>query len=185
MRDLNFFEPYQVKSKSKVSMNVYLYISIGIVAAIILSSLISNVIRLTIIDKSIAGYTEKLEAPDIQKELKEAENVSKQIDVLSQYNIALNDISKAVYKRNNVSDELLNNVSSTIPSEISFKELEITNNTLTIEGTTTNRTSVAELQHNLSQLSNMQDVHVNKIDNEKTVEGEYSFDIKCVLKDVE
>lgn len=185
MRDLNFFEPYQGKNKSKVSMNVYLYIAIGIAGLIMLSTLITNVIKLGIIDGSIAGYTEKLEAPDIQKELKEAENINKQIDVLSQYDTALNDINNSVNKRSNVSDELLNNVSSTIPSEISFKELEVINNTLTIEGTATNRTSIAELQHNLKQLSNMQYVYVNEIDNEQSVEGEYSFNIKCVLKDVE
>lgn len=76
-------------------------------------------------------------------------------------------------------------ISSTVPSEVSFKNLDISDNTITIKGVSTSRSAVAELKHNLSSLPKMQDVYVNSIDNLGAVEGEYSFDIKCMLKDVE
>ena len=87
-------------------------------------------------------------------------------------------------KRDNVSETLLKNVSSTVPSQVSFKNLDIVENTIVIKGVSTDRTAVAEFKHNLSNLPIMQNVYVNSIDTQSAVEGEYSFDIKCVLKDV-
>ena len=105
--------------------------------------------------------------------------------MLTQYDTALSDVAKSIKNRNNVSDELLNKINSTIPSEITFKNLVVVNNTLSIQGTASNRTSIAELEHNLKQLTIMDDTYVNSIKNAGAVEGEYSFDIKCVLKDVD
>lgn len=185
MKDLNFFGPYQGKKKDKVNAQIYIYGVMGIVGLFIISTLIFNSFKLYILDKSIEDYTFKLQAAEIQTELKEAEYINNKIALLKEYDSALLDISKSVKERDTVSYELLNDISSTVPSEVSFKNLDIKDNVLAIHGVATNRVSVAELKHNLSQLPNMQDVYVNSIDNKSAVEGEYSFDIKCVLKDVE
>ena len=137
-----------------------------------------------LLNKSINDYNEKLSASEIQTQLKEAEDINKQIDILKQYDTALTDVAISVKDRDNVSDTLLKDISSTLPSEVSFKNLDVVENTIAIKGTSTNREAVAELKHNLSELPIMEDVYVNSIDTQSAVEGEYSFDIKCVLKDV-
>lgn len=185
MKDLNFFAPYQGKKKEKTNTNMYIYGVAGLVGFVILSTLIFNSAKLFLLNRSIKDYTLKLEDKEIQTELREAETLNNQIQVLNQYDTELSHVAKSVKERDNVSDTLLNEISSTVPSEVSFKNMDVINNTINIQGVATNRTSVAELKHNLSGLTKMQDVYVNSIKDSGAVEGEYSFDIKCVLKDVD
>ena len=185
MNDLNFFAPYQNKKKESFNANIYIYGASAVVGLIIIGSLMFNGVKYFLLDRVIKDYTERLQDPEIQSELKEAENLNGQIGILTKYDDVLSDVAKSVKDRDNVSDQLLKEISSTVPSEISFKSMDILNNTVTIQGTAANRTSVAELKYNLSRLSKMQNVYVNSIKNTGAVEGEYSFDIKCVLKDVD
>jgi len=184
MKDINFFKPYLGKNKEKINSKMYVYGAMAIVGILIIVTLIVNTIRIFLLDRSINDYKNKLAASEIQAQLKEAEDVNKQIDILKQYNTGLTDVAVSVKKRDNVSETLLKEISSTVPSQVSFKSLDIVENTVAIKGIATDRTSVAELKHNLSKLPIMEDVYVNSIDTQSAVEGEYSFDIKCVLKDV-
>lgn len=185
MKDINFFKPYLGKNKEKINSKRYVYGAMIIIGFLIIVSFGVNTARIFLLDKSIESYNEKLSDPEIQTQLKEADNINKQIDILDKYDEALTDIATSVKGRDNVSDELLKDISSTLPSEVSFKNLDVAENTIAIKGTSTNREAVAELKHNLSELPIMADVYVNSIDTQSAVEGEYSFDIKCVLKDVE
>ena len=185
MKDINFFEPYLGRNKEKINSKLYIYGAMGIVGFLIVITLIVNTVRIYILGKSINDYSNKLNDSEIQSQLKDAEDINKQISILKEYNSALDDVAVSVKQRDNVSDTLLNSISSTVPSEVSFKKIDITENTVSIKGVSTNRIAVAELKHNLSELPNIKDVYVNSIDNSNSVENEYSFDIKCVLKDVE
>jgi len=184
MKDINFFKPYLGKSKEKINAKRYVYGAMVIVGLLIIISFGVNTTRIILLNKSITSYNDKLVASEIQTQLKEAENINKQIDILKQYDTALTDVAISVKGRDNVSDTLLKDISSTLPSEVSFKNLDVVENTIAIKGTSTNRESVAELKHNLNELPIMSNVYVNSIDTQSAVEGEYSFDIKCVLKDV-
>lgn len=184
MRDINFFKPYQGKSKEKINSKRYVYGAIIIVGLLIIGTFGINTFKLIMLNRSIEDYNNKLSVADIQEQLKEAENINKQITVLKQYDSALMDVAVSVKNRDNVSDTLLMDISSTLPSQVSFKNLDIVENTIVIRGISTSRTAVAELKHNLSNLSAMEEVYVNSIDTQNAVEGDYSFDIKCVLKDV-
>ena len=184
MKDINFFKPYLGKNKEKINSKMYVYGAMVIVGLLIIVTFGINTTRIILLNKSISDYNEKLAASEIQTQLKEAENINKQIDILKQYDTALTDVAISVKGRDNVSDTLLKDISSTLPSEVSFKNLDVVENTIAIKGTSTNREAVAELKHNLNELPIMADVYVNSIDTQSAVEGEYSFDIKCVLKDV-
>ncbi|CUU50164.1 PilN domain-containing protein [Clostridium beijerinckii] len=185
MKDLNFFKPYQGKNKEKINSRIYIYGAMVIVALLIVGTFGVNTVRIILLNRSIDDYNKKLSDPEIQEQLREADDINKQITTLKKYDSALTDVAVSVKNRDNVSDVLLMDISSTVPSEVSFKNLDISDNTITIKGVSTSRSAVAELKHNLSSLPKMQDVYVNSIDNSGAVEGEYSFDIKCMLKDVE
>lgn len=184
MKDINFFKPYLGKNKERISYKIYVYGAMIIVGLLIIVSFGINTYRIISLNKSINSYSEKLSDPNIQTQLKEAEEVNKQINILSEYDTALTDVAISVKGRDNVSDTLLKDISSTLPSEVLFRNLDIVENTISIKGTSTNREAVAELQHNLSGLSIMEDVYVSLINTQSSVEEGYSFDIKCVLKDV-
>ncbi len=164
MNDLNFFEPYQGKKKENRNVNLYIYSALFMVSSIIILSFAFNMFKLRRLDK-------------------EAQETNKKIELLDKYNVSLNNIYSKVRKRNNVSYDLLNKISSTVPSEVVFKSLSIESNTILIDGISSNRESIAELKHNLSELYEMEYVYVNSINNKDAVLGEYSFNIKCVLKE--
>lgn len=191
MKDVNFFKPYLGKNKEKINFKIYVYGTIIIFVSIILGTLITNSVRIFMLDSSINDYKNKLESAEIQEKLKEAENVNTKINLLTQYDTSLAGIAVSIKERDNVSDTLLKDISSTLPSNVSFKNLDIVENTISIKGISSDRTSIAELKHNLSELPLMEDVYVSTIDNKDNLDnkdtsnGEYSFDIKCVLKDVE
>ncbi|AQS07072.1 PilN domain-containing protein [Clostridium beijerinckii] len=184
MKDLNFFRPYLGQNKEKINYQIYVYGMMIIVGLAIAISFGINTTKMMFLDKSISEYNEKLSAPDIQSQLKEAETVNKQIDILKKYDKALNDVAISVKGRNNVSEELLKDISSTLPNEVLFKSLDVVENNIAIKGTSTSREAVAELERKLRELPIMSDVYVNSINVQSSVEGEFSFDIKCVLKDV-
>lgn len=184
MKDINFFKPYLGKNKEKINSKIYVYGAMIIVGLLIIVSFGINTTKIILLNKSISNYNEKLLASEIQTQLKEAENINKRIEILKQYDTALTDVAISVKGRDNVSDTLLKDISSTLPSEVLFNSLDVVENTITIKGTSTNREAVAELKHNLSELPIMSEVYVNSIDIQSVVKGAYSFDIKCVLKDV-
>lgn len=185
MKDLNFFTPYQGQKKEKADNNRYIYGAAAFAGIIIMSTLLFNSTKMFLLNREIKRYAEELGKTEIQEELKEADKLNNQITVLKEYDTSLMDVAKSIGERDNVSTELLISINSTLPSETVFKNMSVVNNTVAIQGTSTNRKSIAELQHNLKELSNMDDVFVSSIDNSGAVQGEYSFEIKCVLKDVD
>lgn len=186
MKEINFFKPYLGKKKEKRNLKIYVYGASIVVGILIIGSFIFNITRMFLLDRSIADYKSKLAATDIKEKLQDAENVNKEISLFKQYDTSLSNIAVSVEKRDNVSDTLLKDISSTLPSEVSLKSLDIAENNVAVKGVSSDRTSIAELEHNLGELSIMKDVYVNSIDTQSSAEGgEYSFDIKCVLKDVE
>jgi len=184
MRDLNFFKPYLGQNKEKVNSKIYVYGMMVVVLLAIIVTLGINTTQIMLLNRSISDYNQKLSASEIQAQLKEAENINKQIDILKQYDKALTDVAISVKSRDNVSESLLKDISSTLPTEVLFKNLDVVENNISIKGTSTNREAVAELEHNLRELPTMADVYVNSIQIQSAVDGAYSFDIKCVLKDV-
>jgi type IV pilus assembly protein PilN len=72
-------------------------------------------------------------------------------------------------------------LSSTLPTEVTFNSINITNTEISIQAVSTSRVAVGEIEHNLKRLDNIQDVYIGGISGDEI----YTFDIKCVLKDVE
>jgi len=185
MRDVNFFSPYIGRKKQIKNYKIYIYGGITLTLFFIILTFGINTTRLFMLERSITEYNDKLTASEMQAKFTAAENVNRQIDILKQYDLSLTEISKAVKYRDNVSEKLLKDINSNFPNQISLKNLDIVENTIVLKGTSTDRLGIAELQHNLSKLSLMTDVYVSSISTQNAVEGEYSFDIKCVLKEVE
>lgn len=179
--DINFFSPYQGQKKEELNKNIYVYSLVGFLVTLILGTLIWNSINLVIVKKQITNYEAKLNEPNIQEKIKESEEINKKEDILNKYNSSLTSISNGVNSRTVVTTNILNMVSSTLPTEVSFNSINITNTDITIQAVSTNRTAIGEIQYNLKALPNVQDVYIGAISGD----DKYTFDIKCTLKDVE
>lgn len=181
IRDMNFFAPYQGKKKEQKNKNIYIYSLVAFLFVVIIGSLAWNSINIYLVNNKIKSYKSKLEAKDVKEKIAKWDDVVQKSGILKKYNTELEKITGAVETRDIVNVDLLDKLSATLPSAITFQNINITNSEVTIQAKSINRTAIGELQHNLKQLDNIQDVYIGSIS-----EGDgYTFDIKCVLKDVE
>lgn len=185
MNDLNFFSIYKTNVKKTRDEKVYVYIIATIVTTCILLSFSFCVVKIMIINKEIADYSIKLNSKELQTKLLEAEEINNKLDILSKYDDSLNKVSSNIKVIDIINDELLINISDSIPADVSFDEMDMDGYELKIKGVSTTRTSIAEFQHNLKQYSQFKIVHVSKIEAGKYVGDDYTFEMTCILKEGE
>lgn len=180
-RDINFFQSYEGIKKEKSLVKRYSLIMMIILCTVIGGSLIYNSTQIFILNKVINKLDKKLSSSEIAENLKKAEIIEGKISILNDYNSEINLLIEGVASRGRVSEEILNLLSSTVPSEVSFNDLTISNNEISINAKSDSRTAIAEIIHNLKKLSCINDVYIGSI----LENDSYSFNIKCTLKDVE
>lgn len=178
--DLNFFAPYQGQKKEQHNKNIYVYSVAAFLSVAIVGSFAWNTGRIILLNNKIKDYNTKLEEQVVKEKLAIWEDISRKTDILSRYNEGLVDINNALDTRAVVSTELLNMLSSCLPSQVTFNSISIDNKQISIQAVSSSRTAIGELENNLRKLENIQDVYIGGISGTES----YTFDIKCVLKDV-
>lgn len=178
--DLNFFAPYQGQKKEQHNKNIYVYSVAAFLSVAIVGSFAWNTGRIILLNNKIKDYNAKLEEQVVKEKLAIWEDISRKTDILSRYNEGLVDINNALDTRAVVSTELLNMISSCLPSQVTFNSISIDSKQISIQAVSSSRTAIGELENNLRKLENIQDVYIGGISGTEN----YTFDIKCVLKDV-
>lgn len=180
MTDMNFFAPYQGQKKEEKNKNIYVYSIAGFLAVAILGTFAWNTTNILLLNSRIKDYNVKLEKVEVKEKLAKWGEISKKGDILNKYNNGLNEIIGALESRQVVTTELLNKLSSCLPSEVTFNSININNKEINIQAVSTNRVAIGEIEHNLKMLNNIQDAYIGGISGEET----FTFDIKCSLKEV-
>ncbi|WP_455539805.1 PilN domain-containing protein [Terrisporobacter sp.] len=178
MTDINFFEPYENKSGQ---IEDFYKIFILLLAVVIIGSFSVNVGRKVLLKREIEAYQSKLESTNIKEEIELIEETNKEKDVLSKYKSGLDTILNSMETRDVVSNVILDQISSTVPSSVSFKTMNIDNQVVTIQGESNNRDSIAEMEYNLKALKSVKNVYVENISLIDSLEGKYTFNLKCYL----
>ncbi|VYU68599.1 Fimbrial assembly protein (PilN) [Clostridium tertium] len=178
--DLNFFAPYQGQKKEQHNKNIYVYSIAAFLSVAIVGSFAWNTSRIILLNSKIKDYNAKLEDPIVKEKLVTWEDISRKTDILSRYNDGLVEINNALGTREVVSTELLNKLSACLPSQVTFNSISIDSKQISIQAVSSSRPAIGELENNLRKLDNIQDVYIGGISGTES----YTFDIKCVLKDV-
>ena len=181
IRDMNFFAAYQGQKKEQKNKNIYVYSLVGFLSVFIVGTLAWNSTNIFLLNNKIKDYNEKLEKEDINVKIEKWDEISKKDDILNKYNKELSNIVDGLKTREVVTTGLLDKLSSTLPTEVTFNSISITNTDISIQAVSTSRVAIGEIEHNLKKLNNIQDVYIGGISGDEN----YTFDIKCVLKDVE
>ena len=179
--DMNFFAPYQGQKKEKKNENIYSYSIVSFFSVVIIGSLIWNTTNIILLNKEIKNYNEELNAPEIIEKIEKWDDIDNKTNVLEQYNEGLTNIITSLKTREVVTVELLNKLSSSLPSEVTFNSISINNKEISIQAVSSSREAIGEVQHNLKNIEDIGDVYISGISGDET----YNFDIKCLLKDVE
>ena len=181
IRDMNFFAAYQGQKKEQKNKNIYVYSLVGFLSVFIVGTLAWNSTNIFLLNNKIKDYNEKLEKEDIKVKIEKWDEISKKDDILKRYDKELSNIVDGLRTREVVTTGLLDKLSSTLPTEVTFNSISITNTDISIQAVSTSRVAIGEIEHNLKKLNNIQDVYIGGISGDEN----YTFDIKCVLKDVE
>lgn len=179
--DLNFFSQYQGTKREKKDDRTIIFAIAAVLVTVIVGTFAWNSINLYKVGKEAEDYKAKLSEQSFIDKVKEIEKTEKKSTLLKSYGTSLTSLTSAIASRTAISTEVLNSVSSTLPTEVSFDSIKIDKNEITIKAISTSRPAIGELEHNLTQLKIVQDVHVGSIVDKDNV---FSCDIKCALKDV-
>lgn len=181
-RDMNFFNEFTVKKKNVQDGNAILVKTLAIIVAIfIVGTGVFNGVKYIYLDRNISSTNKKYNDSKFQEQLKESEQVNVKLTSLNEYDVSITEIVNAVASRDVVSTILMNQISSTLPTEIELISINVDHSAIIINGTSTNREAIAEMQNNLKAIERIQGAQVSSIAGDAVL----TFDIKCMLKDVE
>lgn len=179
-RDINFFSTYVGQKKEKKNQDIYVYTITTFLTVLIVGTFAWNSINLFIVNNQINEIDSKLNDLTIQSQIKESEVVNSKLNILETYNKGLTQVVTAIDNRDLINNTILDKISSVLPSDVTFKNINITNGNVSISAVSKTRTAIAETQHNLKSLDIIEDVTIGGISGDGS-SGEYSFDLKCVL----
>ncbi|WP_066890164.1 PilN domain-containing protein [Clostridium nigeriense] len=180
MTDMNFFAPYQGQKKEEKNKSIYVYSLVGFLSVAVIGSFVWNTTNIILLNNKIKEYNSKLESAEVKEKLAIWEDISRKSNILAKYDNGLNEIIGGLKTREVVTTELLNKLSSSLPSEVTFNSININNKEIDIQAVSTSRVAIGEIEHNLKNLNNIQDIYIGGITGTEI----FTFDIKCSLKDV-
>lgn len=180
-RDMNFFSQFEGEKKEVKNKNIYIYSLVTIILVFIIGTLAWNSIGIVLAKKDIKKYETELSKEEVKNKVLVWEDLVKNESLLKAYSDELNIIIGNLESRAIVTTNFLDKISSTIPTEVTIGAISITNNEISIQAISTSRKAIGEIENNLKNLDNIQKVYVGGIAGTE----QYTFDIKCVLKDVE
>lgn len=178
--DMNFFAPYVGEKKEKQNKNLYIYSVGAFLSVFILGSLVWNTANIIILNSKIKYYNNELNKPEVIEKIAKYDDLNNKGNILNSYDKSVTAILSSLKTREVVTSNLLDKLSASIPSEVTFNNITINNNEISIQAVSTTREAIAEVQHNLRELNNINDVYISGISGEEI----YNFNIKCQLKEV-
>ena len=184
MRDFNFFSPY-IETK-KASNKKYLYAG---VIAISVTLVVAGFTGITFykanhLKKEIVGLKAYLNSKEVIEKRKAVEEKKRKIKVMNKYYTIVEEINVNLDNADVISSNLMENISSTVPTNIAIRSMSLTSEDIQIQGISNSRVSVAEFEHNLKLLDRLKKVYVSTINKESEESSNYIFAIRCAFKDV-
>ncbi|MDE5977894.1 MAG: PilN domain-containing protein [Turicibacter sp.] len=176
-RDINFFSNYLIKNQDQRNRSLYQYIYYGVIGAFIGGTFAFNQFQTLQLKGNISDLKDELASPSVTEKIDESDWAYQMLEVLNQYNREITSLVDNIQSRDLITSTLLDQLSSTLPSDITLGSLNITSTSITMQATSETRIAIAELQHNLKQLPFISDVYIGAISSEVP----YTISITCTV----
>lgn len=185
MNDFNFFSPYLATKKERDQKWIFVTMG-GIITCFIVVSLVWNTVNIFILKSKITTLNNSINDASIQEQLRTSEALAKKSESLKKLNTDLNEIYNYINSRSIIKQELMVNISGILPEGVALKTMTADGKTIQIQATSKSRTAIGEFQHNLKQKNEFKDVSISNINSDLAAsDAQFTFSIKCVLKDVD
>ncbi len=183
MNNFNFFSPYiDTKQLLRKKYKYFLILFIVVFVGTAISSYIYQ-IKVRQLEKEISKMKIFLQSSKINKKIIKAQEKEDKVKIIKQYYNTLKSLDAKIDALDIINKNLLIEISTTLPTEITFDALSITSDEIQIKGKSENNAAIAELEYNLRQLNLFDNIHVFSI-NYSVEESQYAFSITCKLKEV-
>ncbi len=180
MRDYNFFSPY-IESKSSTSNKKQIYIISMITAVILLafSFYLYNIYKLQSIKEELAKIDKFLLSDSTQKSLEQYKLIEEKVQKLNTYQHIIKNAAKNIDSNDKINTSLLENISGAMPKNVFLKVMNISSETVQLNGIASNRVAVAEFVYNLKNNGVFRIVHIGNISEEGEDGDSYIFTLVC------
>ena len=174
MSKFNFFTPYLAKQEKGKTLFKRI-VSIGLLV-LILAGVASGFLffRSSMIKGDIEAMQEMLQQPEMQKKKQEMEKFKNQMVLGKDFLKEMSVLEKNLDTIFVINVELIDKITSNLPSEVIFKGMKLSTNDLNISGVSSNWSAIAEFQYNLKKMGVYNNIHVDTINRDKNTAG-YSF----------
>lgn len=180
-KEMNFFSPFSAKKKDKGDSNAVVIGAVCVGLVFIIGTAGYQVGRKIYCNSQIKEYNEYLNDGETSKKIQYSDKLNVKLDSLQQYEKGVTELSAAINTRDIVSSSFLNEISSKLPTDISITDMTISGREISMNCNSKSETAIAEFEHNL-QSGKISKVFVENITGES---GNYTFNVKCTIKDVE
>lgn len=186
MYDLNFFSIPSKAKKRSVALPVGLFVVL-LAAAAIGGWYLWQDRQMADIRRDINRMEAYLGAEPINSQLAELHMLKQKSQLLQSYQTTFAQIDETLGSARTVDTTLLEDISGTLPTGVTFESLSINGLQVSIEGTATSSLAAAELLHNLKQSGRFTQVHLGEltVETQEAVEEVLQhFTIQAVGKEV-
>ncbi len=184
LRDNNFFANSIGARSSSRAKTILFFCGILVFCAIVFGVYLF----LNSIAKGIENEIERQDAFLTSEEtlagIRAVEEKRLMIESLQRYYQAMESILMELEVLSTIGTDYIAMITTTLPEDLFFQSLSMTNNQLQIQGMAPNRQTIAEYLHNMDALGIFEDVHISNIGRTSEEASEYTFVLSCRVKDV-
>ena len=182
MRDYNFFEFFAEEKKTNDLRFVY----VGIITSIIVGAMVviylTNVFKIRALEDSIYESQLTISSTEFATAYSQKQKDDERLKLLNNYYTSVSNLNESISKEDYIKTELLKRISSVVPQSVSFQNMNISDKTITMTGTSSTRVAIGELQYNLKELGIFEGIHVSMISSNSGDAANYSFNFNITFK---
>ncbi len=181
MRDINFFEPYVMKNRGKENKQKIFYGITALSIAAVVSFPVFNLFYVQNMKRDIQHMQTTLEAPEAKEKLQRVEDKQAKLEEIKKVLPIIQNNEKELQKIEILDEQFIQTIMDSIPKDLQFDSLNISDSNVNIAGKARDKSAVAELQYNLRATNKFSDIHVANI---SFKENEYDFSLQFAVRDV-
>lgn len=182
MRDYNFFEFFAEEKKTNDLRFVYVGIITSIIVGAMVVMYLTNVFKIRALEDSIYESQLTITSTEFAAAYSEKQKDDERLKLLNSYYTSVASLNEAVAKEDYIKAELIKTISSVVPQNVAFQNMNISDRTITMSGTSSTRVAIGELQYNLKELGIFKDIHVSTISSSSEDSASYSFNFNISFK---
>ena len=184
MAELNFFNTYKANERFSKNRTLLAAGICSLLFVLIVGFYAVTELYLASVNNDINTMKAFINSSENIEKLKAINAKKKEIEIMNIYSSAVDAISTKLGANDKIKSTVIETMNTAIPKDVSFNTMALSQDAFQIQGSAPGWKSVAELLHNLNATGIFQKVWVDSIQSADTTSGNYTFSIRCTLKDV-